>query len=164
MKKIDLLLEEYGSSHKNKTNKFIHWICVPAIFFSIVALIWSIPLGPLENLKIYNFQIINWATISLVLVVFYYIKLSPLLTIGMVFFSTICLYVTNLLENLINSGKIEFQLWLIALTIFVVSWIIQFIGHEIEGKKPSFLKDVQFLLIGPAWLMHFIYKKINLSY
>ena len=164
MKKIDLLLEEYGSSHKNKTNKFIHWICVPAIFFSIVALIWSIPLGPLENLKIYNFQLINWATISLVLVVFYYIKLSPLLTIGMVFFSTICLYVTNLLENLINSGKIEFQLWLIALTIFVVSWIIQFIGHEIEGKKPSFLKDVQFLLIGPAWLMHFIYKKINLSY
>ena len=164
MKKIDLLLEEYGSSHKNKTNKFIHWICVPAIFFSIVALIWSIPLGPLENLKIYNFQIINWATISLVLVVFYYIKLSPLLTIGMVLFSTICLYITNLLENLINSGKIEFQLWLIALTIFVVSWIIQFIGHEIEGKKPSFLKDVQFLLIGPAWLMHFIYKKINLSY
>ena len=164
MKKIDLLLEEYGSSHKNKTNKFIHWICVPAIFFSIVALIWSIPLGPLENLKIYNFQLINWATISLVLVVFYYIKLSPLLTIGMVFFSTICLYMTNLLENLINSGKIEFQLWLIALAIFAVSWIIQFIGHEIEGKKPSFLKDVQFLLIGPAWLMHFIYKKINLSY
>ena len=164
MKKIDLLLEEYGSSHKNKTNKFIHWICVPAIFFSIVALIWSIPLGPLENLKIYNFQIINWATISLVLVVFYYIKLSPLLTIGMVLFSTICLYMTNLLENLINSGKIEFQLWLIALAIFAVSWIIQFIGHEIEGKKPSFLKDVQFLLIGPAWLMHFIYKKINLSY
>lgn len=164
MKKIDLLLEEYGSSHKNKTNKFIHWICVPAIFFSIVALIWSIPLGPLENLKIYNFQLINWATISLVLVLFYYIKLSPLLTIGMVLFSTICLYMTNLLENLINSGKIEFQLWLIALTIFAVSWIIQFIGHEIEGKKPSFLKDVQFLLIGPAWLMHFIYKKINLSY
>ena len=164
MKKIDLLLEEYGSSHKNKTNKFIHWICVPAIFFSIVALIWSIPLGPLENLKIYNFQLINWATISLVLVVFYYIKLSPLLTIGMVLFSTICLYITNLLENLINSGKIEFQLWLIALAIFAVSWIFQFIGHEIEGKKPSFLKDVQFLLIGPAWLMHFIYKKINLSY
>ena len=164
MKKIDLLLEEYGSSHKNKINKLIHWICVPAIFFSIVALIWSIPLGPLQNLKINDYQYINWATIALVFVVFYYIKLSPLLTIGMIIFSTICLYVTNYLENLIFSGKIEFQLWLIALIIFVISWIIQFIGHEIEGKKPSFLKDVQFLLIGPAWLMHFIYKKINISY
>ena len=164
MKKIDLLLEEYGSSHKNKINKLIHWICVPAIFFSIVALIWSIPLGPLENLKINDYQYINWATIALVFVVVYYIKLSPLLTIGMIIFSTICLYVTNFLENLIFNGKIEFQLWLIALIIFVISWIIQFIGHEIEGKKPSFLKDVQFLLIGPAWLMHFIYKKINISY
>ena len=164
MKKIDLLLEEYGSSHKNKINKLIHWICVPAIFFSIVALIWSIPLGPLENLKINDYQYINWATIALVFVVVYYIKLSPLLTIGMIFFSTICLYVTNFLENLIFNGEIEFQLWLIALIIFVISWIIQFIGHEIEGKKPSFLKDVQFLLIGPAWLMHFIYKKINISY
>ena len=164
MKKIDLLLEEYGSSHKNKINKLIHWICVPAIFFSIVALIWSIPLGPLENLKINDYQYINWATIALVFVVIYYIKLSPLLTIGMIIFSTICLYVTNYLENLIFNGKIEFQLWLIALIIFVISWIIQFIGHEIEGKKPSFLKDVQFLLIGPAWLMHFIYKKINISY
>ena len=164
MKKIDLLLEEYGSSHKNKINKLIHWICVPAIFFSIVALIWSIPLGPLQNLKINDYQYINWATIALVFVVVYYIKLSPLLTIGMIIFSTICLYVTNYLENLIFNGKIEFQLWLIALIIFVISWIIQFIGHEIEGKKPSFLKDVQFLLIGPAWLMHFIYKKINISY
>ena len=164
MKKIDLLLEEYGSSHKNKINKLIHWICVPAIFFSIVALIWSIPLGPLEYLKISDYQYINWATIALVFVVVYYIKLSPLLTIGMIIFSTICLYVTNYLENLIFNGKIEFQLWLIALIIFVISWIIQFIGHEIEGKKPSFLKDVQFLLIGPAWLMHFIYKKINISY
>ena len=164
MKKIDLLLEEYGSSHKNKINKLIHWICVPAIFFSIVALIWSIPLGPLENLKINDYQYINWATIALVFVVVYYIRLSPLLTIGMIIFSTICLYVTNYLENLIFNGKIEFQLWLIALIIFVISWIIQFIGHEIEGKKPSFLKDVQFLLIGPAWLMHFIYKKINISY
>ena len=164
MKKIDLLLEEYGSSHKNKTNKLIHWICVPAIFFSIVALIWSIPLGPLENLKIYNFQLINWATISLVLVVFYYIKLSPLLTIGMVLFSTICLYMTNLLENLINSGKIEFQLWLIALTIFAVSWIIQFIGHEIEGKKPSFFKRCTIFAYWTSVVNAFYLQKINLSY
>jgi uncharacterized membrane protein YGL010W len=79
-------------------------------------------------------------------------------------FSGLCLFVTNYLENLIISGEINFQLWLIALTVFITSWIIQFIGHKIEGKKPSFLKDVQFLLIGPAWLMHFIYNKLNIKY
>ena len=164
MKKIDLLPNEYGESHKNKINKLIHWICVPSIFFSIVALVWSIPLGPLEGLKINSFQYINWATLAIGFVFIYYIKLSPLLSLGMMGFSALCLYITNFLENLIIMGEINFQLWLIALAVFIISWIVQFIGHEIEGKKPSFLKDLQFLLIGPAWLMHFIYKKLNIKY
>ena len=98
------------------------------------------------------------------IVFLYYIKLSPLLSLGMMAFSGLCLFITNYLENLILTGIIDFQLWLIALIVFIISWIIQFVGHEIEGKKPSFLKDVQFLLIGPAWLMHFIYKKLNIKY
>jgi uncharacterized membrane protein YGL010W len=55
-------------------------------------------------------------------------------------------------------------LWLISIVIFAVAWIGQFIGHNIEGKKPSFLKDLVFLLIGPLWLLSFIYKKMNISY
>ncbi|HNC31482.1 MAG TPA: DUF962 domain-containing protein, partial [Cyclobacteriaceae bacterium] len=50
MKKIDALFLEYGESHQNPTNKTIHWICVPLIFFSIVGLIASIPATPLQNL------------------------------------------------------------------------------------------------------------------
>ena len=75
MRKIDLLLEEYGESHLNKINKLIHWICVPAIFFSIVGLVWSIPIGFLQEFKINNFQYVNWATLTLCIVyyiIFYY--------------------------------------------------------------------------------------------
>ena len=164
MKKIELLLNEYGSSHKNSINKLIHWICVPSIFLSIVALIWSIPLGPLEQLKIYEYQFINWATICMIFVLIYYLKLSPILTVGMLVFSSLCLFITNYIENLILEKVINYHLWVIALIIFAISWVIQFVGHKIEGKKPSFLKDIQFLLIGPAWLMHFIYKKLNIKY
>ena len=57
MRKIEKLIAEYGESHQNKTNKLIHWLCVPSIFFSIVALVWCIPLGPLENLTIDNIQV-----------------------------------------------------------------------------------------------------------
>ena len=89
----------------------------------------------------------------------YYISLSIFLTIGMTLFSIVCLYFTNLIEN-----TIEMDLWKISLIIFVVAWIFQFIGHKIEGKKPSFFKDIQFLMIGPAWLMHFIYKKLKIPY
>jgi len=55
-------------------------------------------------------------------------------------------------------------LWQVCLVIFIISWTGQFIGHKIEGKKPSFLDDIKFLLIGPIWLLHFILKKLSVRY
>ena len=158
MRKIDALLSEYGESHQNATNKTIHWICVPAIFFSVVALIASIPSGFLNSI-LGNSVFANWAAIVLVLVMFYYLSLSIPLSIGMLLFSLLCLYLVNLVV-----ASVSLPLWQVALIVFVVAWIGQFYGHKIEGKKPSFLKDLQFLLIGPAWLMHFIYKKAGIPY
>lgn len=159
MRKIDALLEEYGLSHQNHTNKFIHWICVPSIFFSIVGLIYSIPSESLHDFVPFLEGFANWATLVLAVVLVYYVSLSPPLALGMFFFSAMCLALANFL-NLEFPGK----LWLISLVIFAIAWVFQFWGHKIEGKKPSFLKDIQFLLIGPAWLMHFIYKKIGIAY
>jgi uncharacterized membrane protein YGL010W len=159
MRKIDSLLDEYGQSHQNATNKLIHWFCVPAIFFSVVGLIFSIPVGPLPELFPFLENFANWATLVLVLVLMYYVSLSGPLTLGMLFFSALCLALANFLD-LTFPG----YLWGISLGVFIIAWIIQFYGHKIEGKKPSFLKDVQFLMIGPAWLMHFIYKKWGFSY
>ncbi|WP_339867328.1 Mpo1-like protein [uncultured Algoriphagus sp.] len=159
MRKIDALFQEYGHSHQNMTNKLIHWFCVPAIFFSIVGLIFSIPAGPLPELMPFLGNFANWATIVLALVLIYYLMLSTPLTLGMFLFSALCLCVANFID-LNFPGK----LWMISIAIFVLSWILQFYGHKIEGKKPTFLKDLQFLLIGPAWLMHFIYKKWGFAY
>ena len=156
MRKIDQLLSEYGESHRNATNKAIHWICVPLIFFSVVGLIASIPSAFLQNTLGTYF---NWATVVMVLVLVYYISLSIPLSIGMAIFSFFCLYVAR---SIALSGIAP--LWLACVVIFVLAWIGQFYGHKVEGKKPSFLKDVQFLLIGPAWLMHFIYKRIGIPY
>jgi uncharacterized membrane protein YGL010W len=159
MRKIDQLLTEYGESHQNETNKLIHWLCVPAIFFSIVGLIFSIPSGFLAELLPFMGDFANWATLIMILVLFYYLSLSVSLTLGMFLFSSFCLALANFLA-LTFPGN----LWLISIVIFVIAWIFQFYGHKIEGKKPSFFKDLQFLMIGPAWLMHFIYKKIGIAY
>lgn len=158
MSKMQALLDEYGESHQNSTNKLIHWICVPSIFFSIVGLIWSIP----DNLLVEvlgNTWYSNWAAVTLLLVLIYYVTLSISLSIGMAGFGLLCIYGANTL----GTADLE-PLWLISIIIFVVAWIGQFYGHHLEGKKPSFFKDVQFLLIGPAWLMHFIYKKVGIPY
>ena len=55
-------------------------------------------------------------------------------------------------------------LWLVCLVIFALSWVGQFAGHKIEGKKPSFLDDIKFLLIGPVWLLHFVLDRFSIKY
>lgn len=158
MRKIDALLSEYGESHQHSTNKAIHWICVPLIFFSIVGLVASIPPGPLQHIM-QGSPYANWATVLLVLAIVYYVSLSIPLSVGMMLFSVLCLMLVNVIVQ-VNLAP----LWLVCIVIFVVAWIGQFYGHKVEGKKPSFLKDIQFLMIGPAWLMHFLYKKIGIPY
>ena len=159
MRRIDELLAEYGESHQNATNKAIHWICVPLIFFSVVGLIASIPSGPIQSILGEGNPYANWATVVLVLVTVYYVTLSIPLSIGLVLFALVCVFLTNLIVTL-NVAP----LWAVSLGIFVGAWIGQFYGHKVEGKKPSFFKDVQFLMIGPAWLMHFIYKRLGIPY
>ena len=157
MKSIQDWLDEYGESHQNHINKKIHWLCVPAIMFSIVGLLWSIPhyyMPVLFN----NFKL-NWAIIIITLILFYYFRLSKVMGFGMLIIGSLIL-----IGNFFLTKILLIPLWLMSLFIFVIAWIGQFIGHKIEGKKPSFFQDLQFLLIGPAWLLSFIYKKIGLKY
>lgn len=160
MRRIEELLQEYGASHTYRTNKIIHWVCVPLIFLSVVGLIWSIPNDFIAQFLARNPNpFANWATVILVIVIAYYFSLSVSLGIGMAFFSTLCLYLINSIDQA-NFAPV----WQISLGIFVIAWIGQFYGHKIEGAKPSFFKDLQFLLIGPAWLLHFVYKQLGIPY
>lgn len=156
--KFQILLDEYSESHQNRLNKKIHWVCVPLIFWSIVALFYTIPTGFLEEILGAHFYS-NWAVLVLIPVMIYYISLSISIAFGMLLFIVSSLILSDFLFQ-----QVDFHLWIIAVLVFVIAWIGQFYGHHIEGKKPSFLKDLQFLLIGPAWLMHFIFKKRGIRY
>lgn len=153
-RKIERLLKEYSESHQNTTNKLIHWFCVPLIFFTIYGLIRTIPV-PEFFTEISPF--FNWANLAMYLALIYYVFLSIPLFFGLVIW---VLIVTVLNEFLYFKLGLSNFLWL-SICLFVLAWIGQFIGHKIEGKKPSFLKDLQFLLIGPAWLMNFILKVVK---
>jgi len=156
MQNINALLEEYGDSHKNHANKFIHWICVPVIVWTVVALLWSIPF-PL-SLNFLSVPV-NWATLALVLAQIYYFRLSFKLGLGLLAYNLLMVWITVWVI-----AVSPWPLWQVALAVFILAWIGQFIGHIFEGKRPSFFKDLQFLLIGPAWLMSFIYRRFGISY
>ena len=160
-RKIDSLFDSYSESHQNPTNKLIHWICVPLIVFSIIGLLTAIPFPHIGFLGKYNMYI-NWFSFVLAITIYYYSTLSPILSYLMLFFFGICYFFVIQLEYLEKSGGPA--LWQVSLAIFVLAWVGQFVGHKIEGKKPSFLEDLKFLLIGPLWLLHFLLKKMNVKY
>lgn len=155
MKAIQTWLDQYGESHKNKTNKLIHWICVPSIFFSILALLSLIEIPILQQWL--AVEISNFATVFIFLGLLFYLRLSFAMFIGVALFTMLCYNGILILDQL--GYKFE-----IALGIFIIAWIGQFVGHKIEGKKPSFFEDLKFLLIGPAWLISFIYQKLGIKY
>ncbi|SEW29916.1 Uncharacterized membrane protein YGL010W [Chryseobacterium wanjuense] len=157
MRKIDLLFAEYGESHRNATNKLIHWICVPLIFWTILGFISLIPSKSICFIYIGCISYISLA--AMVLVTIFYMRLSFLIGLIMVF-------VMLLMESFAYGINIRFKenSWIVYLAVFIITWILQFVGHKIEGKKPSFLKDLQFLLIGPIWLLSFILKKLGIRY
>lgn len=141
MRKVDQLFARYGESHRNPANKAIHWVCVPLITWSALAVLWA--WSPMA------------AYVGIGLALAFYAWLSPSIALGMLVVLALMVYPLTLLGT---------QVLIVAAVVFVLSWIGQFIGHMIEGKKPSFFEDVKMLLIGPAWLLGFIYRRAGISY
>ena len=147
------LLAEYGESHQNPTNKLVHWVCVPLIMFSLLGLLWSLPVpAAIQRLS----RWLNWGTLVMALALLYYVRLSGRLALGMVLVWAAMAGALRLV-----AGTAALPLWAVCLIVFGLAWVGQFWGHKVEGKKPSFLKDLQFLLIGPLWLLHFVYRRLG---
>jgi len=160
MKTMQQWFDAYGESHQNPVNERFHWICVPVIFFSLIGLLSLIPNATFKLIFPSSMApYMHWGTFLILLGLIFFVRLSRSIALGMLLVSAVVLY----LIKLVNINFYEQALY-IYIVLFVVAWIGQFIGHKIEGKKPSFFDDVKFLMIGPAWLLHFIYKKLGINY
>ena len=155
-KNADEWFAEYGVCHQNPTNKLLHWLCVPLIMLSLLALVWSIRVPAAISEVVPGF---NWCWLLILLSTIFYWRLSVPLAIGMLLVTAIMVTVILGYERL-GVGSLRIT----ALVVFVVAWIGQFVGHKIEGAKPSFTDDLKFLLIGPLWLLGFVYRKFGIRY
>ena len=155
MRTLNAWLNEYSESHSNGLNTLIHWICVPLIQFSLLGLLW-----PLQTPAVLNDLLFpsNWSITAVLFGSVYYFILSPAIALGMI---GVCGCMLLLIEWL---DSMPLVLWQVCLIIFILAWTGQFIGHVVEGRRPSFFRDVQFLLIGPLWLLAKIYRKLKISY
>ena len=152
MRSLAQWLDDYEVCHKNPTNRLIHHICVPSIQFSLLGLLWLVSLPLPEN---WPYVLTNMAFMLIMLAMVVYFLLSWRIAVGMLLMSAVMLIGIDFLFKI----GILFE---VSISIFIIAWIGQFIGHLIEGKKPSFFEDLRFLLIGPLWVSAHLYGTLDL--
>ena len=146
---IDRWFAHYSGDHRNGTNQRIHVVAVPLILWSVVALLWCIPVvGTL-------FRPGLWAALAMFFAWAFYFRNSRPLGYGMLAVFVAMAWLTHWMHDALGTQRL---LW-IAVAVFVVAWIAQFVGHKLEGRKPSFLTDLTYLLIGPAWVLAKLYRR-----
>jgi uncharacterized membrane protein YGL010W len=141
VRKVDELFSRYGEYHLDRLNKAIHWVCVPMIVWSVLGMLWSA--SPMV------------ASVVIGASMLFYAWLSPPLAIGMFGVIALMVYPLTLLGD---------RVLLVSVAVFLAAWVGQFIGHLVEGRRPAFLEDMRSLLIGPAWLLGCIYKRLGIAY
>ena len=154
MRSIHDWFESYSKDHQNPTNRLIHWICVPAILWSVIAAIWTLPVPSSLG------QPGLWCALIMVGVLTFYWRLSRALGGAMIALFLVLALVTHFAYDALGPSR----LLELAAAVFVLAWIGQFVGHKIEGAKPSFFTDLAYLLIGPAWLVGKLMRRAGIAY
>ncbi len=154
MRSVNEWFGSYAADHQNPTNRLIHWICVPAILWAAIAGLWLIPVSSMIGRPGF------WCGLVMVAAIAFYWRLSHALGIAMLIVFVVFGAFTEWLYRELGPSA----LLMLALGVFVLAWIGQFIGHLIEGRRPSFLTDLSYLLIGPAWLTGKIMRRFGIAY
>ena len=160
MKTADDWFDIYRHFHQHPVNQLIQCLCAPVIFFSVVGLLWVLPRGPLTDLNAGVYQpYANWATAAIVLGLIYYFALSVRVGLGMLVWCALCLFGARVLE-LWGAAPV----WVTSAVLLVFARIGQLVGYRLEGHRPALIQDLQFLMVGPAWLLHRIYRRLGISH
>ena len=142
-RKVDTLLQHYGLSHTHPVNEVIHFVAIPAIMLSLNGLLFAV----------HPALVLLLIAGSLV----YYARLSWPFTLCMLLLSSVMLALVDAMDAagvLVQSS----------VGIFVLAWIFQFIGHHLEGKKPSFFEDLQYLLVGPLFVLSKAFERLGVRW
>jgi uncharacterized membrane protein YGL010W len=154
MRSVNEWFASYSADHQNPTNRLIHWICVPAILWSAIAALWVLPVPASIG------RPGLWCALIMVGALTFYWRLSRALGAAMIALFIALAWLTHLAYDALGPGR----LLSLAIFVFVLAWIGQFVGHLIEGRRPSFFTDLAYLLIGPAWLMGKLMRRAGIAY
>jgi len=135
-------LAQYAAYHRDQRNILTHFVGIPMIVLAVIILLSRPTLFTLGEWPI------TVALLGAIWTLAYYFRLDARYGLAMSVFMILCVLVGT------EAAQASTALWLSAgLGLFVVGWIIQFIGHYYEGRKPAFVDDLMGLIIGPLFVL-----------
>lgn len=154
MRSIHDWFGSYAADHQNPTNRAIHWVCVPVIMWAVIAALWVVPVIALWMKPGF------WAFIAMFAAFLFYHRLSRKLGYAM----ALVFIVSGLIAWALYGALGVRGLLTLAIVLFVLAWIGQFVGHAVEGRRPAFFDNIVQLLIGPAWLVGKVMRRLGIDY
>ena len=158
---INACFDKYSPCYSTTAAKITTGIIISLILFSLLGLMWAIPFSYLKFLGKYN-GFFNWASFFIALCVYGYYKLSPVLSYFIFFILFAFSYGIMQLDLWHKYGGPA--LWLICMIIFIVSFTVQVTTFRMENRRYSLTDNLQFILISPVWLLHFVLKRFTVRY
>ena len=158
---VGFYFDKFAAAHQQPANKIIHIIFIPLLLFGLVGLFWSVPFPDLKFLGAYR-QDFNWSSFLLAFLVYYYIRLSPMLAYPMLFIMLIMFYIVTKIDEAQKAGGAA--VWMVAGVIFLISVVALYAGYKKEGKRLSFEYRRKNMLIAPLFLLSLIFKRLRIKY
>lgn len=158
---VEFYFNKYASAHQDPTNVIIHTVFIPLLLFSLFGLLWSTPFPYIKFLGQYNADF-NWSSFLLAAIIYYYLKLSPILSYFMLFIMLAYYYLITLLLQWQKAGGPPLDA--LCGVIFIISCAALYYGYKKEGKKLSFEYRYKNILIAPLFLVHLVVKRFKIKY
>ncbi|WP_257670380.1 hypothetical protein [Parapedobacter tibetensis] len=162
-REVDAQFESFDRQFQHPFNRTIQNFCIPIFSFAVLGLVWVLPFPEIAFLEKYGYDtFINWGSFFIAAMVYYYLRLAPTLSYAMLLTVGVFSFLIVQLEYIEQGGGPE--IWLVCSTLLSFSFVILYIAKDMERRPVSLREFFRLLLLGPIWLWHFVFKKLNIPY
>ena len=162
-REVDVYFETFNRQYQHPINRVIQWIALPVFAFAVLGLVWMVPFPEIGFLKKHGYDtFVNWGSFFIAVMVYYYLRLAPTLSYAMLFMVGAFSFFIVQLEYLERDGGAA--VWAVCASLLMASLLALYLGKNMEKSVISFRSFLRLLLLGPIWLWHFVFKKLNIPY
>jgi len=162
-REVDVYFETFDRQFQHPVNRVIQYLAIPVFSFAVLGLVWMIPFPEIGFLKKNGYDtFLNWGSFFIAGLIYYYLKLATTLSYAVLLTVGVFSFFIVRLEYVEQAGGPA--VWLVCAMLLLMSFLVLYLGKRMERNPVPFSSFLRMLALGPIWLWHFVFKKLNIPY